>query len=102
MNNLKSALSIHRHTGGDQNQLQVPIYIRQAKSDDNDFELHGSSMNMASLQPEHWFSNCAPGTLEGLQTLLRRAQEQNYFLVNTKASSAFYTALTFALMTQKQ
>lgn len=37
MNNLKSALSIHRHTGGDQNQLQVPIYtVAGAKSDDND------------------------------------------------------------------
>lgn len=57
---------------------------------------------LTSLQPEHWFSNCAPGTLEGLQTLLRRSQDQNYFLINTKASSVFYIALTFALMTQKQ
>ena len=56
---------------------------------------------MTSLQPEHWFSNCAPGTLEGLQTLLRRSQNKNYFVINTNASSAFYIALTFALMTQK-
>ena len=58
--------------------------------------------NMTSLQPEYYFSNCAPGTLEGLQTLLRRSQDQNYFLINTKASSAFSIELTFALMTQKQ